>query len=72
MALKPTSSILTPVETIDRAGEATEILTKGRHDPCVGIRAAPVMEAMVALVLADAALMHRGQIGDETGRQTGR
>ncbi|GGI77514.1 chorismate synthase [Polymorphobacter multimanifer] len=63
MALKPTSSILTPVETIDRAGEATEILTKGRHDPCVGIRAAPVMEAMVALVLADAALMHRGQTG---------
>lgn len=63
MALKPTSSILTPVETITNTGEATEILTKGRHDPCVGIRAAPVMEAMVALVLADAALMHRGQTG---------
>lgn len=63
MALKPTSSILTPVETITTTGEATEILTKGRHDPCVGIRAAPVMEAMVALVLADAALMHRGQVG---------
>ncbi len=63
MALKPTSSILTPVETITREGEATEILTKGRHDPCVGIRAAPVMEAMVALVLADAKLMHRGQTG---------
>jgi chorismate synthase len=63
MALKPTSSILTPVETITKTGEATEIFTKGRHDPCVGIRAAPVMEAMVALVLADAALMHRGQTG---------
>ncbi|MFZ4689324.1 MAG: chorismate synthase [Polymorphobacter sp.] len=63
MALKPTSSILTPVETIARDGSATEIVTKGRHDPCVGIRAAPVMEAMVALVLADAKLMHRGQTG---------
>ena len=63
MALKPTSSILTPVETISRTGEAMEIMTKGRHDPCVGIRAAPVMEAMVALVLADARLMHRGQTG---------
>jgi chorismate synthase len=63
MALKPTSSILTPVETIARDGSATEIVTKGRHDPCVGIRAAPVMEAMVALVLADAKLMQRGQTG---------
>ncbi|QMW23883.1 chorismate synthase [Sandaracinobacteroides saxicola] len=63
MALKPTSSILTPVATIDRAGAATEIVTKGRHDPCVGIRAAPVAEAMMALVLADAMLMHRGQTG---------
>jgi chorismate synthase len=63
MALKPTSSILTPVETITRDGVATDIVTKGRHDPCVGIRAAPVMEAMVALVLADAKLMHRGQTG---------
>ena len=63
MALKPTSSILTPVETISRDGTATDIVTKGRHDPCVGIRAAPVMEAMVALVLADARLMHRGQTG---------
>ncbi len=63
MALKPTSSILTPVETITRDGAATEIVTKGRHDPCVGIRAAPVMEAMVALVLADAKLMQRGQTG---------
>jgi chorismate synthase len=63
MALKPTSSILTPVETIAKDGSATQIVTKGRHDPCVGIRAAPVMEAMVALVLADARLMHRGQTG---------
>ena len=63
MALKPTSSILTPVPTIDTAGAATEIVTKGRHDPCVGIRAAPVMEAMVALVLADAKLQHRAQTG---------
>lgn len=63
MALKPTSSILTPVETITRDGKAAEIVTKGRHDPCVGIRAAPVLEAMVALVLADAMLLHRGQTG---------
>ena len=63
VAFKPTSSILTPVETITREGEATDIVTKGRHDPCVGIRGAPVVEAMVALVLADAKLMHRGQCG---------
>ena len=62
-ALKPTSSILTPVETIDRSGRAADIVTKGRHDPCVGIRAAPVVEAMVALVLADQKLLHRGQCG---------
>ncbi|MEI6417961.1 MAG: chorismate synthase, partial [Sphingomonadales bacterium] len=53
MAVKPTSSILTPVPSINAAGEAIDIMTKGRHDPCVGIRAAPVLEAMVALVLAD-------------------
>ncbi|MCG2839869.1 chorismate synthase [Sandaracinobacter sp. RS1-74] len=63
LALKPTSSILTPVETVTREGEATEVVTKGRHDPCVGIRAAPVAEAMMALVLADAKLMQRGQTG---------
>ncbi len=63
LALKPTSSILTPVPTITIAGEATEIVTEGRHDPCVGIRAAPVAEAMMALVLADARLMHRAQTG---------
>lgn len=63
VAFKPTSSILTPVETITREGEATEIATKGRHDPCVGIRGVPVVEAMVALVLADQKLRHRAQIG---------
>jgi chorismate synthase len=63
VALKPTSSILTPVETIDRDGAAAEIMTKGRHDPCVGIRAAPVVEAMMALVLADQKLLHRAQTG---------
>lgn len=63
VAFKPTSSILTPVETIDRDGAAAEIRTKGRHDPCVGIRGVPVVEAMVALVLADHKLLHRGQCG---------
>ncbi len=63
VAFKPTSSILTPVETVTRSGEATDIQTKGRHDPCVGIRGAPVVEAMMALVLADHKLLHRGQCG---------
>jgi chorismate synthase len=63
VAFKPTSSILTPVETITRGGEATDIITKGRHDPCVGIRGTPVVEAMMALVLADQKLLHRGQCG---------
>lgn len=63
IALKPTSSILTPVETITRDGQPTEIMTKGRHDPCVGIRAVPVAEAMMALVLADQMLLHRAQCG---------
>jgi chorismate synthase len=62
-AVKPTSSILKPRETVTRTGEATEIVTKGRHDPCVGIRAVPVGEAMVACVLADHYLRHRGQVG---------
>lgn len=62
VAFKPTSSILTPVETIGRDGAATEIRTKGRHDPCVGIRGVPVVEAMMALVLADQKLLHRAQI----------
>jgi len=63
VAFKPTSSILTPVETVTREGEATELLTKGRHDPCVGIRGVPVVEAMMALVLADQKLLHRAQCG---------
>jgi chorismate synthase len=62
-AVKPTSSILTPRRTIDMSGKETEILTKGRHDPCVGIRAVPVGEAMMALVLADHFLRHRAQVG---------
>ena len=63
VAFKPTSSILIPVQTIDREGSDTEIVTKGRHDPCVGIRGAPVVEAMMALVLADQKLLHRAQCG---------
>ena len=62
-AVKPTSSILAPRRTIDKSGTETDIITKGRHDPCVGIRAVPVGEAMMACVLADAALRHRGQVG---------
>jgi len=62
-AFKPTSSILTPVPTVDQAGAETEIATKGRHDPCVAIRGAPVIEAMMALVLADQKLLHRAQCG---------
>ncbi len=62
-AVKPTSSILSPRRTIDKTGAETEIVTKGRHDPCVGIRAVPVGEAMMALVLADQALRHRAQVG---------
>jgi chorismate synthase len=62
-AVKPTSSILTPRKTIDSVGAETEIVTKGRHDPCVGIRAVPVGEAMMAIVLADQFLRHRGQVG---------
>ena len=62
-AVKPTSSILTPRRTIDVQGHETDILTKGRHDPCVGIRAVPVGEAMMALVLADHFLRHRAQTG---------
>ena len=65
-SVKPTSSILTTRRTITRSGEETEIITKGRHDPCVGIRAVPVAEAMVACVLLDHILLHRGQIGKIT------
>jgi chorismate synthase len=63
-AVKPTSSILTPRRTVDRYGAETEISTKGRHDPCVGIRAVPIGEAMVACVIADHYLRHRGQVGE--------
>jgi chorismate synthase len=62
-AVKPTSSILSPRQTITRDGAETDIQTKGRHDPCVGIRAVPVGEAMMACVLADHLLRHRGQCG---------
>jgi chorismate synthase len=64
MAFKPTSSILVPGRSVDRAGQPTEVVTKGRHDPCVGIRAVPIAEAMLALVLMDQALRHRAQCGD--------
>jgi chorismate synthase len=63
VAFKPTSSILALRRSIDEAGREIDLRTKGRHDPCVGIRAVPVVEAMVACVLADAFLRHRGQTG---------
>ncbi|MGR3529364.1 MAG: chorismate synthase, partial [Sulfitobacter sp.] len=66
-AVKPTSSILTTRKTITKSGEDTEIITKGRHDPCVGIRAVPVGEAMMACVLLDHMLLHRGQVGENRG-----
>ncbi len=62
-AVKPTSSILTPRKTVDRYGRETDVVTKGRHDPCVGIRAVPIGEAMVACVIADHYLRQRGQVG---------
>ncbi|TZF88257.1 chorismate synthase [Cognatilysobacter lacus] len=64
VAFKPTSSLRLPVESIDVAGNAVDVVTTGRHDPCVGIRATPICEAMVALVLMDQALRHRAQCGD--------
>jgi chorismate synthase len=64
VAVKPTSSILVPRESIDTAGHPVEVITKGRHDPCVGIRAAPILEALLALVLMDHALRQRAQCGD--------
>ena len=66
-AVKPTSSILRPRATVDTGGAETEIVTKGRHDPCVGIRAVPVGEAMMACVLADHLLLHRGHVGRNQG-----
>ncbi|APF36967.1 chorismate synthase [Chelatococcus daeguensis] len=65
-AVKPTSSILQPRLSVDRFGAETDVVTKGRHDPCVGIRAVPVGEAMVACVIADHFLRHRGQVGETT------
>ena len=62
-AVKPTSSILTPTQSVDAKGNDIEISTKGRHDPCVGIRAVPVGEAMMACVLADHVMRHRAQCG---------
>jgi len=64
MAIKPTSSIAQSRRSINRHGEAIEVATEGRHDPCVGIRATPIAEAMLALVLMDHALRHRAQCGD--------
>lgn len=64
IALKPTSSILIPGHSVNLAGEPVDVVTKGRHDPCVGIRATPIAEAMMALVLMDHALRHRAQCGD--------
>ena len=64
IALKPTSSILMPGRSVDLDGKPVEVVTKGRHDPCVGIRATPIAEAMLALVLMDHALRHRAQCGD--------
>jgi chorismate synthase len=75
VAFKPTSSILSPRQTVDEDGQEIDLRTKGRHDPCVGIRAVPVVEAMTACVLADAFLRHRGQTGGgafvpgQTGRR---
>ncbi|NVJ70310.1 MAG: chorismate synthase [Alphaproteobacteria bacterium] len=62
-AVKPTSSILTPRKSVNTKGEATDVVTKGRHDPCVGIRAVPIAEAMMAIVLADHMMLHRAQCG---------
>ena len=64
IAIKPTSSILSPRESIDIHGQPTQVITKGRHDPCVGIRAAPIAEALLALVVMDHALLNRAQCGD--------
>jgi chorismate synthase len=71
-AVKPTSSILTPRKTITKSGEETEVITKGRHDPCVGIRAVPVGEAMMACVILDHLLLHRGQVGGVVGENRGK
>ena len=64
IAIKPTSSIITPRQSIDTLGQPAEVITKGRHDPCVGIRATPIAEALLALVVIEHALRHRAQCGD--------
>ena len=64
LAIKPTSSILVPRESLNTAGETVEVITKGRHDPCVGIRATPIAEALLALVVMDHALRHRAQCAE--------
>jgi chorismate synthase len=66
-AVKPTSSILTPRRSISDDGKEVDVSTRGRHDPCVGIRAVPIGEAMLACILADHYLRHRGQMGTEPG-----
>jgi chorismate synthase len=71
-AVKPTSSILTPRKSIDADGNEIEVMTKGRHDPCVGIRAVPIGEAMVACAIADHYLRHRGQVGESRSSVVGR
>lgn len=71
-AVKPTSSILTPRASITRDGQPTEVITKGRHDPCVGIRAVPVGEAMLACVILDHILLQRGHVGGAVGETRGR
>ena len=70
IAIKPTSSIITPRDSIDVAGNATQVITKGRHDPCVGIRATPIAEAMLALVVMEHALRNRAQCGDVVPKLT--
>ena len=64
IAINPTSSILVPRQSLDTSGQPVELITKGRHDPCVGIRATPIAEALLALVVMDHALRHRAQCGD--------
>jgi len=71
IALKPTSSITVPGRTVTRDGEETEMITRGRHDPCVGIRAVPIAEAMLAIVLMDHLLRQRGQNGEPLSHLTG-
>ena len=66
-AVKPTSSILSERKSITKSGSSTTVSTRGRHDPCVGIRAVPVGEAMVACIILDHFLLHRGQIGPNSG-----